>query len=97
MITIRKYNYPEIKLYAPDNSYIGLIKNEVEFNDIRIQVAREKAEGYYIVFEDKRVNILPDGDCDSWPKGFFDQEMKQLEILFKNRRGEPYKYDVYET
>ena len=97
MIILREYRYPETKLYAPDNSYIGLIENEVEFNDIRIQVAREKAEGYYIVFEDKRVNILPNGDCDSWPKGFFDQEIRQLGILFKIRRGEPYKYDVYET
>lgn len=95
MIAIRKYKYPEIKLYAPDDTLIGLIEGQVELNDVRIQVAQEKAEGYYIMFEDKRINILPNGDCDKWPPRFFDELLKQFATLVKIRREEPYNYNLY--
>jgi predicted ATPase len=97
VITIRPYTHKRVGLYNPNDEYIGSIGNEVELNDVRIQICQQKLEGYYIMFEDKRINILPNGDCDSWPRGFFDQEMRQIAVLFKLRRGEPYKYDVYET
>lgn len=95
MITIRKYKYPEIRLYGPDGKFIGLIENRVELNDVRIQIAQQKAEGYYITFEDAIISILPNGDCNKWPPRFFDEDLKQFATLVAIRRGESYKYNIY--
>ena len=95
MITVRNYKHIEVELYAPDDTLVGLIKNEIELNDVRIQVAQEKAEGYYIMFEDKRINILPEGSCDKWPIGFFDKNLEQMSTLIRIRRGEPHNYNLY--
>lgn len=97
MIKINPYVHERVGLYNPDDEYIGSIGNDIELNDVRIQIAQQKLEGYYIMFKDKRINLLPEGSCDSWPIGFFDKDLGQMATLIKIRRGEPYKYDVYDT
>lgn len=43
----------EVPLYNPQGKLIGIIKNELAFNDIRIQIYKNKLEGYYIIWKDR--------------------------------------------
>jgi len=67
-------------VYDPDRNLIGFL-NIFEFNDIRLQIAKERTTGYYASFEGRIIQIRPDGSCDSWPNGFFDQYETQLREL----------------
>jgi len=71
---------PERDVYNPDGEYLGSL-NIYEFNDLRLQIAKERAVGYYALFEDRRIEIRPNGTCDGWPNGFFDQYERQLREL----------------
>ncbi len=42
---------------------------------------KAKAEGYYILWEDRQIFIDSSGYLDEWPKGFFDTNDIQLETL----------------
>jgi len=68
------------RVFDPDGNSLGYL-NIYEFNDLRIQIARERAEGYYAMFEDNIIMIRPDGSCSSWPNGFFDLYETQLREL----------------
>jgi len=72
MIQPRIIDVPEWPVYNPDGELLGHL-NVYEFNDLRVQIAKEQAEGYYAKFEDRIINIRPSGTCDCWPNGFFDQ------------------------
>jgi len=80
MIQPKIIEVPERDVYNPDGEYLGSL-NIYQFNDLRIQIAKEQAEGYYAKFEDRIINIRPSGTCDSWPNGFFDQYEGQLREL----------------
>lgn len=77
MITINKIIPQTVALFSPDGTFIGDV-NEYEFNDVRIQIKKEQAEGYYCMFNDKRFNINKDGRSNDWFEGFFDLFEKQL-------------------
>jgi predicted ATPase len=55
--------------------------NEYEFNNIRIQIMKYKAEGFYALFEGQKIRINSDGRVENWPKGFFDLFDEQLTVL----------------
>lgn len=51
-VKIIKIKPEKVKLYNPNNKYLGLV-NELEFNEIRIQIAKKQLEGYYIKYKKK--------------------------------------------
>ncbi len=63
-----------------NDALLGLV-NELELNDLRIQVMNEQIEGYWVKFDDRRIDIMKDGSLSDWPKGFFDLFEKQLFTL----------------
>ena len=79
----------DYKAYLFYNSTeIGLISNLLELNDVRLQIAKQKLSGYYIIFANheglQEIAIRPDGSLSSWPEGFFDTLDKQLmELIHK--------------
>lgn len=79
-----KFNRHEDKpvpLYNHHDELLGFVWNEIEFNDIRIQIKSQNVKGYYFVYNERKIEIDPDGNIDKWPDGFFDTAHKQLEIL----------------
>lgn len=82
MIKINKIEPQLVELFAPDDSPLGFI-NEYEFNDIRVQIAQQKASGYYILFNNKKIIIEPTGRLHDWPNGMFDLQCKQFAEIFK--------------
>ncbi len=80
MIQVNKITPQTAELFNPQGESMGFL-NEYEFNDIRIQIMREKAEGYYFMFEGEACVIDKNGRLDYWPEGFFDIYDKQLSKL----------------
>ncbi len=60
--------------------------NEYEFNDLRCQIAEDAAQGYYVLFNDRKIMIQPDGKLEHWPEGLFDLMEQQMARIFKARR-----------
>lgn len=80
MIKINKITPQVVELFNPQNESMGFI-NQYELNDIRIQIRKEQAEGYYCVFNEQILNIYKDGKMN-WISGFFDLFERQLIQLF---------------
>lgn len=96
MITIKQIPQAICTLHSPDGAAvgdeIGVIDNILSLNDIRIQIAQQKLEGYYFIFNGERIDIRPNGDVTKWPKGFYDEQQHQIFVLISIRRNEEYKY-----
>lgn len=64
---------------------VGEIENELQLYDVQIQIAREKAEGYFIVWKGERIDIDCNGELSKWPNGFCDQSQHALVELLHVR------------
>jgi len=87
-ITINTFTELKIELYNPDNELIGLITSELQLNDVRLQIKRQKLQDYVLVYKYNDVTydtwIYEDGQLDgSQPDGLFDMHNKQLKELNK--------------
>lgn len=80
MIKIKDINDESCDLYDPNHGYLGRIDNMLQFADIRVQIREKKANGYYIKFQGRRIEIDYKGNLSDWPKGLFD---KLNDLLFK--------------
>lgn len=49
-------------LYSPSGEDLGIIENELQLNDLQIQICRENATGYYIIWKDQKIDIRPNGE-----------------------------------
>lgn len=67
-----------VSLYNPEGKLIGIIKNELAFNDVRIQIIENKLKGYYIVHKDQKCQIGIDGELDPWPDNLYRTNIDQL-------------------
>jgi hypothetical protein len=69
---------------------IGLIETELQLHDVRLQIARQKLDGYYIFFDvdgiTHKISIKPDGSLSHWPTGFFDTQQKILAEIVRMKK-----------
>lgn len=82
-IEIRHFANPMVRLYNAQNSLVGTIYNELQFNDIRIQIKTKQLSGYYVYWRDEKININKDGKLDKASDGLYDQANKQRQELEK--------------
>lgn len=86
LIEIKDIEEPPCELYNSEGRYIGTIWNVLSFNDVRIQIAEQKAEGYYIMFKGERVEIHNDGQIkQKYPEGMFNVHLDQMRKLLNLR------------
>lgn len=86
MIKPKKITPYTCEAFDPQEKSLGFL-NEYEFNDLRIQIAKEKAEGYYMQTADyKKLPILPNGKIDNWPQEFYDLIENQLTEILKMQK-----------
>lgn len=60
-------------LYSPADECLGEIENELQLYDVQIQICRENAAGYYIIWNNKKIDIIQNGELTSWPNNWCDQ------------------------
>lgn len=68
-----------------EHGFIGNIENELQLYDALIQIANEKAEGYYIEWKGQRLDIDSRGELVNWPIGYADHITRALVDLFRAR------------
>lgn len=69
---------PECSLYDPEGNCLGVINTSVILNDVRLQIKRQNLEGYYVLFENHRIDIHGNGRLSYWPVGFYDIWQDQM-------------------
>lgn len=68
--------YPQVvQLFNELGHCLGWL-NECELIDARIQIATEQLTGYYIIHNNKQINIFSDGLLSDNPKGLFDLRLR---------------------
>lgn len=85
-IHIMRLTPERVDLYGPDDNMMGTLFNEYELNHVRIQVVKNKLEGYYIKWKEYKINILLDGELSEWPDGLYDMNEKQFVELLKAKK-----------
>lgn len=85
-VKIIKIKPEKVKLYNPNNKYLGLV-NELEFNEIRIQIAEKQLEGYYIKYKKNKTYINKKGDLEEWPNGLWTKFNEQFGRLHRLKKS----------
>lgn len=75
---------PVVTIYDRDDIKVCSTSNEIEFDYIRWQIAENKIEGCYIIFNDNKYPIESNGRINSWPKGLFDVNTGLLVKIIKS-------------
>lgn len=84
--TVNKIVPQEVEVFNPDDKSLGFV-NEYEFNDLRVQIAENKLEGYYVMYNDIKHPIDKNGRIENWSQGLFDLFETQLSNLFRAGRN----------
>lgn len=71
MIQIKNITPPTVEVYNPENGLL-ITMNEYELLDLRVQIKKEKAQGYYIKFNGEIILINRNGDLSEYPEGLLD-------------------------
>jgi len=85
MIKINKYEVQVVEHFDNNGNSLGFL-NEHENLDLRIQIAKEKAIGYFLVFDGLKIGIEPNGKISNWKEGLYDANEILLALLFKAQR-----------
>ena len=83
---IKPFNNIKCELYSPNNILIGVINNSDSLNDIQVQIAEQRLDGYYIKWGECIININNLGELSDWPPNFNDVSLKCLRRLCEIRR-----------
>ena len=85
MIQVNKYEHQVVEHFDSDDNSLGFL-NELEHLDLRCQIAEEKAEGYYLIFNDEKVFIRSNGKIEQWSIDLYDTNLMLFSRLFKAQR-----------
>ena len=82
MIEVKKIPIQTVAHYDPNDNFLGFLTEE-ESTDLRTQIAEEKVEGYYLIYNNIKYNIKNSGQLESWPEGLYDSIIESLSKIFK--------------
>ena len=82
MIKVNKYEVQTVEHFDNNGNSLGFL-NEHESTYLRCQIAEEKVSGYFLVLNDLRIPIEPNGKLNEWPNGLYDTQMSLFSRLFK--------------
>ena len=85
MIKINRYEPQTVEHFDSENNSLGFL-NEQESTDLRCQIAEQKAEGYYLIFNGFNVGINNKGMIHDWKNGLYETNEILLSRLFRAQR-----------
>lgn len=72
MIRIKQITPPKVNVRNLGTRDVWYILNEYEFTDLRVQIAKEHAEGWQVLEKGRWYNIDSNGRLPEWTDGLFD-------------------------
>lgn len=85
MIKVNKITPQVFEHFNSESKSLGFL-NEYESLDLRVQIAKEKHAGYYLLFNDRKLEIDSNGKLSSWPVGLYDVIENTMTELFTIQR-----------
>ena len=85
MIKVNKYEVQTVEHFDNNGNSLGFL-NEWESTDLRCQIAEQKVNLYYLVFDGLKIQIEPNGKINDWVSGLYDINEILLARLFKAQR-----------
>lgn len=87
-IEIPRYTPEVVDYYKSDGTYLGEIRNEYEFNKLRIELVKnDLTQDCYFMWKDKKITLSKDGDMSSFPIGLYDIVQRDLAELIRVRKN----------
>lgn len=86
VVHINRITPQTVEVFTPKGRSMGFV-NEYEFNDLRVQIAENKLEGYYVMYNNIKHPIDKNGRIEDWSQGLFDLFETQLSNLFRAGRN----------
>jgi hypothetical protein len=83
MIKLNKIEPQTVEVFDPQNNSLGFL-NEYEFLDLRAQIAEQRVEGYYYMFNEDQIFIDKDGRSWQPNKLFNSIENSLVRIMTAN-------------
>lgn len=71
----------EVNLFDERSIYLGTLRTELQFLDVRLQIKEQKLEGYYFMWKNIKIPIESNGVILDWPDGFFDLRTKMIQEI----------------
>lgn len=90
VVHINRITPQTVEVFTPANRSMGFV-NEYEFNDLRVQIATNELEGYYVLHDNEKLFISSDGHLSNWGTGMFDLMEIQISKMFQAGRGKKLK------
>ena len=85
MIEVIKIEPQTVEVFDPSGKSLGFL-NEYEINNLRAQIAENEVAGYYLVFNDKKIEIQSNGFISEWPYGMFDMNEELIARMFRAQK-----------
>lgn len=79
MVKIHSIKTPR-DLYNKDG-FVGTCETYSEILDVQLQIAENKLEGYYFLWNNMHIFIKPNGEFESFPYGFDITTMQLIEVV----------------
>jgi hypothetical protein len=76
----------KLEHFSPDGKSLGFL-NSLANTYLRCQIAENCADGYYLIFNNEKIEILPNGEFKFDKNGLYDTELKLLNRIFHSRRN----------
>jgi hypothetical protein len=86
MVYPNKINVQTVEHFDCNNNSLGFL-NEYESCELRCQIAEQKVDGYYLIFKNEKIEILPNGKIINWINGLYDTNEILLSRLFRAQRS----------
>jgi len=95
MIQPNKIDVLCVEHFDSEGKSLGFL-NEHESNDLRCQIAEHNIcdfnsytipSGYYLMFNNEKIEIMVNGKINNWPSGLYDKNEILLARLFTAQRG----------
>lgn len=83
-IKIERYETPKVDMFKSTGEFFGVINNEHELNNVRIQMLRENViDDYYFMWNDIKITIDKEGNMSRFPFGLYDQVQRDMAEIFR--------------
>ena len=83
-IKIERYESPKVDMFKSTGEFFGVINNEHEFNNVRIQMLKENVTNdYYFMWGEIKITVSDEGNMSSFPWGLYDQVQRDMAETFR--------------